>query len=109
MTVTFCGHSQFTETPKDEEKILSILEEIIIDRDVEFYLGGYGSFDAFAKKCCSKYKENHPNARLIFVTPYMDDDYLKNRLDYSRNPYDGILYPSLEGKPPKFAVSYRSQ
>ena len=109
MIVTFCGHRDFKKNEADEKRMLDILEKSIGSDPVEFYLGGYGSFDAFAKKCCSKYKENHPNARLIFVTPYMDDDYLKNRLDYSRNPYDGILYPSLEGKPPKFAVSYRSQ
>ncbi len=109
MIVTFCGHSQYTASGEDEQKILSLLSEIIGDHHAELYLGGYGSFDSFARKCGKKYQETHPNTRLIFVTPYITIDYQKNHLDYQKNLYDEILYPSLEDKPLKFAISYRNK
>ena len=109
MIVTFCGHSQYTETGEDEQKILSLLTEIIGDHHAELYLGGYGSFDSFARTCGKKYQETHPNTRLIFVTPYITIDYQKNHLDYNKDLYDEILYPNLEDKPLKFAISYRNK
>ena len=109
MIVTFCGHSQYTESGEDEEKILSLLTEIIGDRNADLYLGGYGSFDSFARKCGRKYQKTHPNTRLIFVTPYMTIDYQKNHLDYNKDLYDEILYPNLENKPLRFAISYRNK
>lgn len=109
MVVTFCGHAQYTETGEDEEKIISLLTEIIGDRHAELYLGGYGSFDAFALKCGKKYQKTHPNTRLIFVTPYITVDYQKNHLDYNKDLYDEVLYPSLEDRPLKFAIFYRNK
>ena len=109
MTVTFCGHSDYTGTVEDEQRIISILTEIVGDRKAQLYLGGYGSFDEFARKCGRKYQETHPNTSLIFVTPYITVDYQKNHLEYSKELYDEILYPSLEEKPLKFAISYRNK
>ena len=109
MIVTFCGHSQYTGSGEDEERIISLLTEIIGDHNAELYLGGYGSFDSFARKCGRKYQETHPNIRLIFVTPYITIDYQKNHLDYNKDLYDEILYPNLEDKPLKFAISYRNK
>ena len=109
MIVTFCGHSQYTATGEDEQKILSLLTEIIGDHHAALYLGGYGSFDAFARQCGRKYKESHPNTKLIFVTPYITIDYQKNHLEYNKDFYDEILYPGLEDKPLRFAISYRNK
>ena len=109
MIVTFCGHSQYTESGEDEEKIISILTEIVGDRHAELYLGGYGSFDAFALKCARKYQKAHENTRLVFVTPYITLDYQKNHLNYNKDLYDEILYPGLEDKSLKFAISYRNE
>jgi len=109
MIVTFCGHSQYTESEEDEQKILSLLREIIGDHHAELYLGGYGSFDSFARRCGKKYQVTHPNTKLIFVTPYITTDYKRNHLDYNKDLYDEILYPSLEDKPLKFAISYRNK
>ena len=104
MIVTFCGHSQYTETGEDEQKIISLLTEIIGDRHAELYLGGYGSFDNFALKCGKIYQKTHPNTRLIFVTPYITINYQKNHLSYQKELYDDIIYPSLEKAPLKFAI-----
>ena len=102
MIITFCGHSQYTETKQDEEKIISFLSQTVGDRPAELFLGGYGSFDAFALKCGKKYQKTHPNTKLIFVTPYISANVRKD-------VYDGIIYPSLEKSPPKFAISHRNK
>ena len=99
MIVTFCGHSAFCGTVEQEEKILDFLEENIGDSHADMYLGGYGDFDEFAYNCCKKYKKTHPNTSLVFVTPYITEDYQRNHLDYQRTRYDAILYPEIENKP----------
>ncbi len=109
MIVTFCGHSKYIETREDAQKIISILTEIIGDDHAELYLGGYGSFDAFARRCGKKYQETHPNTKLVFITPYITVDYQKNHLEYEKNLYDDIIYPELEKVPLKFAISYRNR
>ena len=109
MIITFCGHSQYTEKVEDEQKIISFLEEKIGDRPATLYFGGYGSFDMFVRNCGKKYQQTHPNTKLIFITPYITVNYQKNHLEYQKSLYDDILYPNLENKPPKFAISYRNK
>ena len=109
MIITFCGHSDFMKTEEYERNFFAILEEIVGDRSADFYLGGYGSFDAFAYDCCKKYKMTHPRVSLFFITPYMTPEYQKNHLDAKREQYDGIIYPEIENKPLKFAISYRNK
>ena len=109
MIVTFCGHSQYTATGVDEQKILSLLTERGGDRPAELYLGGYFSFDTFACKCGKKYRETNPNTKLIFVTPYITESYQKNHLNDEKDRYDTILYPPLERVPPRYAISCRNR
>ena len=80
MIITFCGHSNFIATNKLEDKLLSILNEYVGDNQADFYFGEYGAFDEFAFKCASKYKSTHPQVKLIFVTPYITEEYIRNRL-----------------------------
>ena len=105
MIVTFCGHSQYRESGEDEQKILSLLLNLIGDHPAKLYLGGYGSFDAFARKCGKAYQKSHPLTKLILVTPYLGSD----AIDFVRPLYDDILYPALEHIPPKFAISHRNK
>ena len=109
MIVTFCGHSQYVATSKDEQKMLYLLETVVGDRVAELFLGGYGSFDSFARKCGRKFQQTHPNVRLIFVSPYMTLDYQKNHLENQKRLYDEVLYAELESVPPKFAISHRNK
>ena len=102
MTVTFCGHSQYVGTGEDEQKILSLLSQLVGDRPAELFLGGYGAFDDFARKCGRKYQKEHSNTKLVFVTPYINKS-------CEENMYDKIIYPPIEDKPPKFAISYRNK
>lgn len=109
MVVAFCGHAQFSKTAEYEQKILSFLEEKVADRPAHFCLVGYGDFDSFAYDCCKKYKVNHPNVLLIFITPYMTLEYQQNHLRYQKKRYDEIIYPEIEDKPLKFAIVYRNK
>ena len=109
MIVTFCGYARFSKSEEHEQQILAFLEEKIGDQPADMYLGGYGSFDSFAYDCCKKYKETHPSVSLVFVTPYMTIDYQKNHLNYQNARYDSILYPEIEDKPKRYAITYRNK
>ena len=109
MIVTFCGHAHFSKSEEYEQKILAFLEEKVGDQPADMYLGGYGDFDSFAYDCCKKYKETHPNVLLLFITPYMTVEYQQNHLEYQKTRYDDIIYPEIEDKLPRFAISYRNK
>ena len=109
MIVTFCGHAQYIATKEDKQRLLTKLEEVIGDAPAEFYLGGYGAFDAFAYACAKAYQKKHPKAKLVLVTPYMTLDYQKNRLEPQKDLYDSIYYPELENVPLKFAILERNK
>ena len=103
MIITFCGHSTFFKSTEIEEQLLSILQSQVGDTSCEFYLGGYGAFDGFAREICRKFQKEHPQTKLVYVTPYLDID--KFTLDL----YDESVYPPIEDKPRKFAISYRNK
>lgn len=107
MKITFFGHRTFVSQAKYKKKTMLLLEDIIGDEDVEFYLGGYGAFDNFSLGCCYEYKKNHPSARIFFVTPYISESY--DRLKTAKKDFDHIIYPSLESIPPKFAITHRNK
>lgn len=109
MIVTFCGHSDFQKTRDDEEKMIALLEEKIGYHSAKLYLGGYGAFDFFAYECGKKYQKTHPNISLVFVTPYLTIEYQKKHLVEKQKMYDAILYPPIEDKPLRFAISYRNR
>ncbi len=109
MRITFCGHGKFSYCKDDEARLLEYLENRISGQDVEFYFGADGSFDSFVLSCCRKYKEQHGNARLIFVTPYISLEYQRSHIDYIADKCDEIIYPDLERVLPKFAIIYRNR
>ena len=109
MVISFCGHSHFMKTHALETKILHFLEGTVGDKPAEFYLGGYGSFDDFAYDCSKKYQSQHPNIRLVFITPYITVEYQRNHLEHQKKRYDDIIYPEIESVPLKFAITYRNR
>lgn len=108
MTVTFIGHANLRYDYKVANKVLEVLEYAIEGKEVTFYLGLNGNFDYLAKRCCLKYKEIYKNARLVFVTPYLDDAYL-NKIKTVLEGFDEILYPDLEKTPRRFAIAGRNK
>ena len=107
MVITFCGHADFFETEEHERNLLAFLEKTVRDHPAEMYLGGYGGFDQFAYLCCRKYKETHPNIRLVLVSPYLTTGTRSS--EYRQAAYDSVIYPEIEDKPPRVAIVYRNR
>ena len=108
MVITFCGHSNYLQSLEDEERLLNLLEIVACDNKIDFYLGGYGSFDDFAFKCARRYKECHKNTKLVFIAPYLGK-WLNDRKDVLEKNYDEIVYPKIECVPPQFAIIKRNE
>lgn len=108
MIITFCGHSRLEYGEDRREQILSAIKDATKGEAATFYLGGYGGFDGIALEACREYKAAYPESRLIFVTPYIDETYLKNR-ECSLRRYDEILYPEMERVPRRFSISKRNE
>ena len=102
MVVTFCGHADFQEKSEDKSIVLDILERIIGNANGELLLGEYGNFDSFAYECCRIYKERHANVSIIRVTPYLN----QKRISDFEKKFDAVVYPEIENKPKKFAITY---
>lgn len=108
MIVTFCGHSDLFAREDLFDKVLSVIKKTAKDEKMIFYLGGYGKFDDIAYRCCKAYQKEHPEALLIFVSPYQNEEYFKNRVYLLQN-YDEILFAPIENTPPKYAISKRNE
>lgn len=109
MVVAFCGHAEYWEEPWHEERLLQILVERIKGEDAELLFGEYGAFDRFAFRCGRKYKKLYPCTKLLFVTPYPSEIYIRRRLGEGTEQYDGVIYPSLESVPKKYAIVHRNR
>ena len=107
MIITFCGHSDFRETGDIRERMIRRITELVNGEAVEFFLGGYGNFDTFAYSVAKSYRDANANAnaKLVFVSPYQTESYLKSRVGF----YDESIYPLEEKVPPRFAISYRNK
>ena len=106
MNITFCGHSDFKETDEIKNKFLSLLHQYICDQKADLFLGNYGLFDSFVYRNCKIYKENHPNVRLIYVTPYLSKIYRQDSCKKNYLEYDQIIYPVPPNVPHKYAISF---
>ena len=108
MTITFCGHSNFSFDNTVKEKLRELLlQEIRKNPACKFYLGGYGDFDSLCLSILKELKTDFPNIELLFITPYLDNNYSK--LDTAKLYYDGIIYPPLENVPRRFCISKRNE
>lgn len=108
MVITFCGHSDFQETGN--------LKALLVDKLTAFarncdellcYCGGYDNFDYFAYKCVNLAKKQCSNIKNIFVSPYLNEQYIKNIAEHQN--FDSIIYPELEHIPLKFAILQRNK
>ena len=108
MTITFCGHSNFSFDNTVKEKLRDLLlQEIRKNPTSKFYLGGYGDFDSLCLSILKGLKIQFPNIELLFITPYLDNNYSK--LETAKLYYDGIIYPPLENVPRRFCISKRNE
>ncbi len=112
MIVTFCGHSDLCNLQEYHDQMMELLCRIVGDTPCDFYLGGYGRFDHFARRCCAEYKQTHPRVRLFFITPYLDNPRRPNEYTFEEQVnklYDGSIYPEIENAPRRFAISHRNR
>lgn len=108
MIITFCGHSKFSfdDLAKNDLREL-LLQNIRKNPTCKFYLGGYGNFDSLCLSILKEIKIDFPNIELLFITPYLDNNYSK--LENAKLYYDGIIYPPLENVPRRFCISKRNE
>ena len=108
MTITFCGHSNFSFDNTIKQKLKKLLlQEIRKNPACKFYLGGYGDFDSLCLNILKEIKADFPNIELLFITPYLDGNYSK--LETAKLYYDGIIYPPLENVPRRFCILKRNE
>ena len=102
MIVTFCGHRDITQRSELHEWFYQCVEQLILDGATDFYLGGYGTFDAMAASVVRSFKRQYPFSRSILVLPYLD-----RKVDATC--YDMTTYPPLETVPKRYAILRRNQ
>lgn len=102
MTVTFCGHSKIKYDLNTEQKLLYIIENLILKDATEFLFGGYGNFDILCAKVVKELKDKYPYIKSTLVIAYL------NR-KYDSSLYDDTVYPPIENTPLRFAILKRNQ
>ncbi len=108
MIITFCGHSNYLFDEKEKEKLEQILiTEIRKNPTCKFYLGGYGDFDEMCLQTLRKLKREFPNIELLFITPYLDENYSK--LELAKYYYDAVIFPPIERVPRMIAILKRNE
>lgn len=106
MIIAFFGHKDYKTGQKVQNRLYNLICDVAQNNDVEFWLGGYGNFDREALHCCKRYKQQHNNAKLVFVTPYLDEKYLSNKID--KNVYDEIVLGADES-PKRYSIAERNK
>ena len=108
MIITFCGHSNCLFFDEEKEKLKQLLiKEIRKNPTCKFYLGGYGDFDSLCLWTLRELKAACPDIELLFITPYLDNNYSK--LQLAKYYYDDVIFPPIESVPRKFAISKRNE
>mgnify|MGYP003300022464 CR=1 FL=1 len=80
MTVGFFGHSKIDLTNEEHNKLENIIIRILKNNArVRFFLGGYGVFDYACANILKNLKGKYGNFETIFITPYINETYLKNK------------------------------
>lgn len=111
-TVAFFGHRELPNMFELEEKLTSILRELIAAKEyVEFLVGRDGDFDQLAASTVKSVIRNYGNgnASLILILPYERADYRDNRESFETY-YDEvqICYESSVAHP-KAAIEVRNK
>ena len=107
MIVTFCGHRDTRLSQEEKQNLVALLRSVLHENhDALFYLGDYGSFDGVCNALLRQLKQEFPDLKRIFVTPYLYPQY--GHLQYA-DLYDEVLYPFDERVMPKYAIARRNK
>lgn len=102
MVITFWGRDIQKNQDEYDAEILRILEKEAGDQNTEIYIGNIAGFEETALVCCSMYKAEHPNMKLVFV-PLSDDI-----PPYFHEFFDTYLHPSFADMTLEDAIAYRN-
>ena len=106
--VAFFGHRRIDRLREIEEKLVSILKELILTKEyVEFYIGRNGEFDEFVASLIKRVQKqlDRDNNVMILTLPYTVKD-----IEYYADYYDEIVIPDAIGKAhPKAAITLRNR
>ena len=102
LRVTFCGHRRISDPSSVVNSLKKVVTDLISEGATEFYLGGYGEFDAFAARIVFEMKATHPGITSTLILAYLNQN-------FDSNYYDGTVYPPLEAVPKKFAIARRNE
>lgn len=115
LKITFCGHSRFANQEEIFQELVQTLDQffvLAIEKDIaiEFYCGGYGTFDHMSSKAINHLREKYTDVetRKFLITPYITESF-KERIEAMRNDYDDVIFPPLESVPLKFAIPERNK
>ena len=106
--VAFFGHRRIYNIREIEEKLVPILNELILTKEyVEFYIGRNGDFDEFVASVIKRVQKqlDRDNNVMILTLPYTVKD-----IEYYADYYDEIVIPDAIGRAhPKAAITLRNR
>ena len=106
--IALFGHRDFCPTKEIEEKLYSLLNNLIRSKEyLEIYIGRNGEFDVFAASVVKRFQKEVGAERncLTLILPYTVKD-----IDYYEKYYDDIIIPDrVTNAYPKFAITKRNR
>ena len=111
MIIAFVGHSFVPLADRTKEMVKEqIRESITNEKNVTFYLGGYGDFDEICAVACKELKQEYSFIERLYVTPYISlSEQAKIREMQNQGLCDASIYPPIENVPLRFAISKRNE
>jgi hypothetical protein len=107
MVISFFGHKDYYYDDAVKAAAYSFVRKVAKGQ-VSFFVGCYGGFDKMSYDLAVRYKkEVDGTAKIVFVTPYLDEKYLSYKAEIV--PFDEVLYPPLEGVPKRLSILKRNE
>ena len=92
-TCCFIGHRKINETPQLRDSLISKIEKLIAENNVDMFLfGSKSAFDDLCREVVTELKKEYNHIKRIYVRaeyPYISEDYKQYLLKF----YDNTYYP----------------
>lgn len=107
MVISFFGHKDYYYDDDVKAVAYSFVRKVAKGQ-VSFFVGCYGGFDKMSYDLARRYKkEVDSTAKIVFVTPYLDEKYLSYKTEIW--DFDEVLYPPLESVPKRLSILKRNE
>lgn len=104
--VAFAGHRYEWHCIGVEDKLPSVLEDLIAKGYTIFYDGGYGAFDKKCTNAVFELKRKYPQIKIYKILTYYHHD--KEKYDLP-SCYDGSIFPEIEELHYKQKITKRNE